>query len=220
MTIDVVMLSDAKTSELMVMTHNAIKSIIRSEPKHHFHIILFEKQEDVDYKFEDYGWDVTVLQQDGEFNYNRYMNEGTSMGSAEWVIWANNDIVVESDFMTEIMRLSDKYSTSSWCCNDGRLTDAILPELGMPEALPGYVIRYNLNGWFIVARRIIWDVIGGLDETHSFWYSDDAYAAQLQRYNFRHALATGTLVRHLHSKTLFTLPLEEQLILTEGTIPE
>jgi len=233
MIVDVVMLSDGKTLELRQMTQNAIDSIHASNCSGIvFNVTVFEKQfgiapsgQTVVFVCPELGqyagyFRATTYLQVGEFNYNRYMNEGTRMGSAEWVVWANNDIRAENDFMSHIIYASDLLGISSWCCYDPKCHDKQYPLENRPATDEGFTIRRQICGWFIVARRIIWDIIGGLDESHSFWYSDNSYAEQLQRYNFRHALNLEAVVKHLHSKTLFTLPLEQQLKFTEGTIPE
>lgn len=69
-------------------------------------------------------------------------------------------------------------------------------------AYEGYTIGLQMAGWCIFTDNVLWDIIGKLDEKYIFWFSDNAYAKQLEDAKIKHALICSVFVEHLGSKTL------------------
>jgi GT2 family glycosyltransferase len=82
----------------------------------------------------------------------------------------------------------------------------------------GYYIGTLLTGWCIFVTRSCIEKIGSLDETYSFWCSDNAYADQLKAHGIRHGLFCNVRVDHLTSATLKTLPVRKQRKYAYGNI--
>ena len=66
----------------------------------------------------------------------------------------------------------------------------------------GYDIEQQLTGWCLFVDRYCIEQIGKLDESVSFWYSDDLYACQLKAAGIRHGLFCNVQVDHITSATL------------------
>lgn len=225
--VDVIMISRATTPALYKITQDALDSLHGSSQYFHFNVIVYEhyfgigtdgkiySYEYPDEKVFGYNGAVTLMQDSKEpFNYNALMNKGTELGNADWVIWCNNDVLFSQGFMEAIEKESEPAACSSWCCLEPTVS-------GPPEDKYeyGYEIRKHILGWAIIARRRLWRIIGGLDTSHAFWFSDNMYAQQLQEYGLNHALLKNVSITHLHSQTLRTLPYNEILNLTEGYEP-
>ncbi len=65
----------------------------------------------------------------------------------------------------------------------------------------GFRIGYEVAGWCITIRRHIFDIMGGLDTSTFFWYSDNNYAMQLKKSGYLHGLNADSLVTHLFGKS-------------------
>jgi hypothetical protein len=91
-------------------------------------------------------------------------------------ILANNDIIFKPGWskIGGIMRVNG-YLSASALSNDKR---QLCYRRG-PYAYEGYDIGFHLSGWCIFCDSQLWNKIGWLDETHLFWFSDNAYASQL-----------------------------------------
>ena len=74
----------------------------------------------------------------------------------------------------------------------------------------GYDISSILTGWCIFMDRYCHETIGALDESVSFWYSDNLYALQLKAAGIRHGLFCNVQVDHITSRTLMKQPSQLQ----------
>jgi len=197
MNIDVIFLSDTKTSDL---TQSAIDTIKSSETNIVFDIIVIEKSKKL---YEG----VTNVKLSDEFNYNKFMNIGASMGTNEYIVFCNNDLLFTKGWFTELLEYG-KDCMSPKCPNDFRQMDKVDP------IVSGYDIGSIFCGWCFVLKRTIWEEIGGLDEDFKFWFADNATVEQLKEIGVMPNLITKSLVTHLGSRTLKMLDGESQKELT------
>lgn len=187
--ISVIMPSDAKTPELRAMTENAIRTCGCAE------VIVIEKQPI------EYAGAITIRNNDLEFNYNRALNYGLQVATGDYVALCNNDLVFFPNFkyIEEIMKLNDIHSASPYTLNQRNFVPA------GNYKVDGFEIGKILCGWCIVISRHALKLIGKLDETYDFWYSDNAYAEQLKDVGISHSLICNVFIEHLESTTLKTL---------------
>ena len=159
-------------------------------------VIVVETGEDTKYDGAD-----TYIKYTGDFCYNRALNMGIEKATGDVHILANNDLVFHAGWSNigELMRLNDFHSAS---LISGHQTMFQRGDM----VYEGYVVGYILTGWCLFMDRYCRERIGKLDETVSFWYSDNIYACQLQAAGIRHGLFTGYSIDHLASKTLNKQP--------------
>lgn len=149
-----------------------------------------------------YKYDVDkIVEYNGQFNYNRALNMGLKYVKNDIHILANNDIIFHEGWsqIGELMRLNDFHSASAYSpsCNGFKRCNLVYE---------GYEISSILTGWCIFMDRYCHSMIGQLDETVSFWYSDNLYALQLQQAGIRHGLFCNVQVDHITSRTLTRQP--------------
>ncbi len=92
MTIDVIILSYAKTDSIIDMNNNCINSLNSSSNTHKFNIVLIETESTKEYKYEQEN--VKIIQPKVEFNYNKFLNIGFKECKNDWVLISNNIIQI------------------------------------------------------------------------------------------------------------------------------
>lgn len=191
--IDVIIVSDAKTPYLRSLTEQAITTAIGNSGSNvEVYVFVVEKQ-NIDYEL------ATTIKQTGEFCYNKYLNEGAAMGASEFICFANNDLIFHQDWAIDIIEEmnNENVSSASPFCSVSALHDDryITEKFGN---IFGYNIRNEFLGWCFVWSRILWEDLK-LDETMSFWASDNVVADDLERRGIKHMLCTSSLVTHLNN---------------------
>lgn len=202
MTLDLVIISDAKTHSLLTLTQYGIElAILNAGDGVDVTAIVVEKQLGVSYN------NAYAFPQEGEFNYNKYLNYGASLGKSEYIFFANNDLIYNKNWALNLIdglnHGFDSVSPYSYASHT-RHNTGIKPNTGM---IPGLTVKHQFEGWGFMWRRSLWEEIK-LDERVKFWCSDDATAEQLKDAGKTHALVTHAFVEHLDNggKTLATVP--------------
>ena len=214
MTLDLIIISHAKTPELKAITQRGIYTAIGNEHTVKVNPIVIEGNPNVVYD------GAKTYYQQGEFNYNRFLNYGASLGSGGWIAFANNDLVYGEDWaFTLLMAMGaydlDSVSAYSSISHDTHKT-GILPNTGLHKGLQ---VKHQFEGWMFVWTRELWNEIK-LDERVSFWCSDDATVEQLKSAGKTHALVTYAFVEHPDNggKTLRTAPNRHELTIGQAKI--
>lgn len=163
-------------------------------------IIIVESGDDHQYAGAD-----KYIRYEGQFCYNRALNLGLTLKEKQIHILANNDLVFKPGWsgIGETMLLNDYHSAS---CVSGHQMQFERGDL----VYDGYNVGYILTGWCLFVDDYCLNQIGALDpprtnpldESVSFWYSDNLYACQLKTCGIKHGLFTGYQIDHLASKTL------------------
>jgi GT2 family glycosyltransferase len=196
MTVDIIILSNAKNEKLKAITQQAVDTCHKSEKDIQFNIVVLEQQENVKYD------NCVTGYVQGEFNYNKFMNVGISLTGNQYIALCNNDLLFTQGWATNIIKaMKDNYllSASPLCqYTQGRTFK------GRNNVEYGYSNAKHLSGWCIVIDRLLIDIIGNIDEDFPFWFADNAYAEQLKKHEVKHALVRDSIVNHLGSKTLKT----------------
>lgn len=193
---DIVMLSNAKTEAFQRMTQRAIDTCILGANGLPVNVIVIEQQAEVRYE------DAKTVYHPAEFNYNAFMNLGAREGQAKWVMFANNDLVFTDGWLHNLLAANHDL-VSPKCPKDPR-------QKAVKENEVGVVNGRNLSGWCFMMKRTLWDKIGGLDEDFIGWYADDATIEQCVNVGVNPMLVPDSIVEHLGSTTLKTLPEEER----------
>jgi len=199
MTIDVIILSYAKNNDIFEMNNRCIDSILNSTKNHNFNIFLIETESNIEYKY--IQPEVTVIQPNTEFNYNKFLNIGFEYCKNEWILISNNDTVYHENFLEEMLRI---YDTNKEIVSMSPMDDTWYRHQSFNKEVDvhyGYRVSYEIAGWSIFINKKIIESFGKFDEKFKFWYQDDDYSQMLQKYKFIHVLATKSKVTHLLNKS-------------------
>lgn len=204
-TADVVILSDARTVDAQQMTQNTIDTCIAGANSLPVNVIVIEQQRNVKYR------DATTVCAEGlSFNYNQFANAGARLGSAPWIVVANNDLIFHDGWLHQLLA-ADHQLVSPKCPRDSR-------HAGVVRNTEGTKTGRHLAGWCFMISRKLWERIGGLDEAVCFWASDDIVIEQVKAVGVNPMLVPAAKVEHLRSVTLHTRTPEEQDRLTWGSL--
>ena len=187
MNIDLVVVSNGRSPELIDMTQRCIDSFHRTT-KTICHVVCVEK-----YPIGYAG--ATVVNQPEPFCYNKCLNEGYKYTDARWICFANNDVIFMEGWDDIIHYGYDSVSP----LNPGWFLHTE-PDSGAKE---GYEIGKHVCGWCLVVKRSVMEKIGGFPEGVDFFYSDNLYADVLRYHGIKHALVTNCRVSHKPSTTLY-----------------
>ena len=192
---DLIIISQSRES-LWSLTQQTIDTARRDTDQ--INVIVVETGEPHQYE----GMDKQLIYE-GRFCYNKALNMGLDHCRGDVHIMANNDIIFHPGWskIGELMKANDVHSASAFA---GHLT-----RFGYQEGdrmYEGYNVGYTFTGWCLFADRYCIEQIGRLDETVSFWYSDNLYALQLEEAGIRHAMFCNVKVDHICSKTLQKQP--------------
>lgn len=142
------------------------------------------------------------IEYNGEFNYNRALNMGLKHVKGDVHILANNDIIFHSGWsqIGELMKINGYHSASALA---GHLINKYKVGNHIYES---YEVGYALTGWCLFVDKYCIEQIGKLDESVSFWYSDNLYALQIKEKDIKHGLFCNIRVDHYASVTLKMQP--------------
>lgn len=189
---DLIIVAASKDLALIRMTQEAIDTCLAD--KADVNVILVETFRITKY----FGVDK-YLYYNKPFNYNGCLNMGLKYRKGDVQILANNDIVFLRGWSTigETMR------------NNGFLSASALSNHPRQKAFKrgdyayrGYEICMYIAGWCLFCDNKLWDIIGDLDETYAFWYSDNMYINQIAAKQIPHYLICNVQVNHYISRTL------------------
>lgn len=214
MTLDLIIISDAKTPELERMTNNCIQSALWNERLIEINITVVEGNKNVSYD------DAHTEYQHGDFNYNRFLNLGASCGGFEYIAFCNNDLEFSHDWALNLINAMEEYNLDS-VSPYSHISQSIHKSHHKPNTgiHYGLKVKHQFEGWCFVWRRSLWEEIK-LDERISFWCSDDATVEQLKAAGKTHALVTYAFVEHTNNggHTLKTMPNRQELTIGQAKI--
>lgn len=191
---DLIIVSQSK-DELIQVTQNCIDSALKDGAD--VNVIIIETSgQRIEFK----GANDYVLYS-GPFCYNRALNLGLERAKGDVFILANNDLIFHQGWskMGDLMAINGYHSASAINGMQNKFN------LGN-HVYDGYQISLTLTGWCIFMDRYCYETIGKLDESVSFWYSDDLYACQLRAAGIMHGMFCNCRVDHIASRTLKRQP--------------
>ena len=196
--IDIVILSYAKTDELKRTTGRCLQSLFRSEVRASdlFNVYVLESEDGVSWS---HFPNTQTIKPPLPYGYNKFMNFGRKLGSAEYVCLCNNDLIFQDNWARNMLHVADNFQHVSSFSPACPVTHASHFNLD-GRVLYGYAVRQHVAGWCLFQRRRLYDVIDDLDEQFIHWYADDDYANTLKSKGLNHALVTGSLVQHVSSQ--------------------
>jgi hypothetical protein len=189
MTYDLIIVTQSN-GDLIQTTQQCIDSAMQDNTQ--LNIIIVETGSLWDYKGAD-----QIVRYEGDFNYNRALNSGLKYAKSDIHILANNDLIFHAGWsqIGDLMK-SNGYHSASVLSQDTK---------GFQRGdfvYEGYEIGKHLTGWCIFLDDYTLSLIGRLDESCDFWYSDDLYALQLKTAAIKHGLFCNLQIDHITSRTL------------------
>lgn len=186
---DVIMLSKATDVRTRRMTQQAIDTCRAGAGTLPVRIVVVEQAPKIVYRH------AETVHRPGPFSYNAFANAAAALGTAPWIVVANNDLVFEPGWLHPLIT-ADHELVSPHNPGDPRQED--LPADGETGRENGR----HLSGWCFMISRRLWEEIGGLDEEFTFWCADDAVLEQCVAAGVEGMVLPDSRVRHLGSATL------------------
>jgi GT2 family glycosyltransferase len=131
------------------------------------------------------------------------MNIAAKTSDSEWIVFCNNDLIFHKNWFTELMKYQHDVMCPK-CPKDARQAWVNKVEFG------GIIGKY-FSGWCFAMKRSIYDKIGGLSEEYIFWCADNITVKQLETVGITPCIIPTSLVTHLGSQTLNTIPNKYEL---------
>ncbi len=166
---------------------------------------------------------ITIIRDDGPFNYPYINNLGVSHSDGELVCLLNNDIeIIHDDWLTEMVSLAIRPEVG---CVGAKLLypDNSIQHAGVILGLGGYAAHShrgadrNAPGYFcrvqvrqnlsavtaacLVVKREIYDLVGGLDEAFKVAYNDVDFCLRVQDKGYKNIYTPYAELYHHESKT-------------------
>ncbi len=199
--IDIIIISEAKTPQLIEITKTAINSAMMASIGMKTRIIVVERGN------ETYDNAIT-LRYNGDLNYNRMANFAIMRASARSIIVANNDVEFTKDSIKTLYE------------SKPLVVSPVDPNNNLQKHIRGIefgtITSKHLSGWCFLIRRSVWEHIGGFNEEFPFWYCDDMIIEQLKAIGVTPAICGDAIVHHKVSATLHQLTFKERANLTSN----
>lgn len=194
--VDVVILSKADNRRMQAMTQAAIDSCYFGTNGLPINIIVVENG--MSYRYDK----ATTIHKRDKFNYNEFANTAAALGSAEWIMIANNDLTFKDGWLHNLIA-AEHDVVSPHEPTDGRQKSLIKNE-------EGDVCGRHFSGWCFMIKRQLWEDIGRFDTDVSFWCSDDVVIEQVKAKGVLPMIVIDSIVEHNASTTVNAMPSAEQ----------
>jgi GT2 family glycosyltransferase len=202
--VDVIILSKATSAQTAIMTQRAVDTCVMGANSLPVNVIVLEQNHDASYR------NAQTVHMPEEFNYNGFANHGAGLGSAKWIMVANNDLIFHDGWLHQL--LAARYPVvSPKCPRDPR-------QEGVRVNTTGYRNAVHFSGWCFMLTRQIWERIEHFDDRVTFWCSDDAVIEQLRAIDTPPMLVPNSTVEHVQSVTLNEIPEAQRDLLTWGNV--
>lgn len=185
--VDFVVLSKADTIQKRQMTSQTIRTALMASNGIPTNIIVVEQ---TNFKYPR----TTTVYKPGPFNFNKFANYGASLGKAEWIVIANNDLIFRDQWLHNMIKVGHPVM-SAHEPNDNR-------QKTITENTLGYDNGKHFSGWCFMIKRSLWEEIGGFDEDVTFWMSDDCVIEQVKAKGVTPMIIKDSIVEHIGSQTL------------------
>lgn len=215
--VDVIVLSYAKTEKEYKMTKEAIKSLRDSSPAVGMRFVVVEtnqKLSEQEFTKADlgklFGEDVEVCFPGGEFGFNKYlavghghlMERASLYEASRYLVVMNNDVTLFNPrFMNHMIEgLKSVLSASPLGLREATWG---LVDRSVPIDF-GYDINRQVNGWFIMLDKKVLNALpfDVLFPPRYTWYGGDVHYAQLlEKCGYKHGLINAAQALHLQKQS-------------------
>lgn len=205
--VDVICLTNTNSGESFDLTRRTIDSILNSEKKVNFNIILIDSYANTKFNYKNVKYHLKPTK---DFNYNLFLNVANEYIKSEWVLVTNNDVRYEKNWLSEIIKVhnidptiesfSPKemiYYSTIYGDHFGSDNDKEM------DYWVNYKVSEGLLGWSLLMTKRVWDLVYPWDEDFDFYYQDNDYAKILESNNIKHALVRDSLTLHIGNLSFF-----------------
>lgn len=183
---DVVFLSRASSAPLRDMTQRAIDTCVEFAEQP-ITVTVMEQNHRITYSH------AVTVEAPVKFAYNAFANAAAALGTAPWIMVANNDLVFTPGWLAPLLAAGHPL-VSPQCPEEKR-------QAGITANTVGPQIGVHFSGWCFAITRDLWERIGGFDEDFTFWCADDAVIQQVLAQGVNPMLVPASQVVHLGSVT-------------------
>ncbi len=223
MTVDVVILAYTLDSSIFEMNSAAIESLRSGEPDLDLQIIVVEsnpgwqafrngnkdlvklpgRSKEAISSGQGYGPGVKVLVPEEKFNFNRFNNLGMACGSADWILFSNNDVLFHPGCISAMLAEYQKNPEIVSFCPVDPNSPYTPPGTFKPDKkiVPGYLVRVHFTGWCFLTRRSVFEITGPFDTRFDYYFADDDFCMVLRQHNLINAVIPHAQVSHLANIT-------------------
>ena len=188
--VDVIILSKADNQQTRRMTQSAIDSCYYGTNGLAINIIVVENG--LSYQYDK----ATTIHKREKFNYNEFANTAASLGNAEWIMVANNDLIFKDGWLHHLIAAGHDVVSPH------EPTD--VRQKGLIKNEEGDVCGRHFSGWCFMIKRKLWEDIGKFDTDVTFWCSDDVVIEQVKARGVMPMIVVDSIVEHTASTTLKT----------------
>jgi len=201
--VDVICLTNTDNFSSYETTNRTINTILDSEDKIKFNIILMESNSLSDYVYHNVSH---YIKPNVKFNYNHYLNLASDYLKSEWVLITNDDVKYEKNWFTEILKVYHQDPTIESFSPKEVLFYSTIYADHFVGSKDDYWVSYNVTeavcGWSLLMRRRVWDEVFPWDENFDFYYQDNDYSKLIESKGIKHALVRNSLTLHLGNLSL------------------
>lgn len=197
-----VILAKTDNENVFNMNLNCINSFVQSVHRANvsYEIIIVESNNHANYDYQNEH--LKIIKPNEKFNFHKFGNIGLRLAKGEFYVFSNNDVIFDVNCLMELNKvITSNKDISSFSPYDVSCNSLPTPLIKKSDFVVGYDIQRHITGWCIVMHKRVFKTIKQLDERFNFYYADNDYAMQLQKYNIKHALVTNAKAKHLESKT-------------------
>jgi len=187
--VDVVIPAWSHTEALREMCDETIRTLRAGAGEHVVNVVVVEQAEGVRHPDA-----ITLPTPLTEFNFNKALNAGARCGKAPWILFANDDLVFQPGWLDALLAARHDL-VSPVDATDRR-------QSGIRGNEQGTVCSKHLAGWCFMAKRTLWDKVGGWDEDYPRWCADNSTIEQAVAAGVKPMAVPGAHVRHLRSQTM------------------
>lgn len=198
--VDIVILSLVVDSDSFETTNTCVESYAKSNIVDKIYVIETNKKwSELGFKYNE---KAIVVIPNEEFNYNRFLNIGKSHCKNDFIVFSNNDLVVEDNCVENLYnKLIEDKDLMSVCPVDRNWHRHTKMYFNNDNKLyTGYVSALHMFGCCYMLKKSVFDVIGDFDERFFFFYQDDDLATTLKYHKQKHGVLTSARIRHKVSK--------------------
>lgn len=197
-----IVLSKTDNDSIFNMNQDCFNTFVKSVEHINgaFEIILVESNKESEYYYTTPN--LKIITPDDVFNFHKFLNIGIAQAKGEYLILSNNDVLFDENWLKEVLKIAKtNKKITSFSPYDAKANKLPLDSIKKNNYILGYQIQKHLTGWCIVTHKSVFKRIKKLDDRFKFYYADNDYAMQLQKYNIKHALVTKAIAHHLESVT-------------------
>lgn len=199
MTVDVVILSNCVHQDYYEVNATCINSLIASESNFDFNIVIIESNA----KFYDLGCsylfpNVKVIIPNEPFNFNKFLNIGLKETTNQWIVFANNDLIFHSGWLSEIFKIKKQHNEiQSFCPFDRNSQYLRWEKFNTRSHHVGYRVPVEFVGWCYLIERTVFVKTGKFDELFDLYFQDNDFALTLKKHGIVHAMVPTSFVEHI-----------------------